>query len=312
MGKKLRGVKSVQDFFTEGDQNAGVDFLQYLNTYGDKSTSKTKLFKITKLNRAAKGASKEELDFIENEIQKEQEFEKVLQEQEEQIKLQDRISKLTPENQAIYSEWKKKGIDKLNEIEKFQNVEKVKNNPTNWRDRVEKDSEENTYWNQKGKGFGESVVQTIMEGGNDILDFVVNADKMFTGNSFYQKNKRESDRLYNSLQKPLVEERQKELREKAKPYLEKHNAISKQWDTSIDDSLWGKKDSNIDSYSRPWITGDNDTGYEDILDSYQDEINRLEDIKNSKGFWSGLYQGGKAPLIGDIKSTGRDVRTLFV
>ena len=51
MGKKLRGVKSVQDFFTEGDQNAGVDFLQYLNTYGDKSTSKTKLFKIKKLFR---------------------------------------------------------------------------------------------------------------------------------------------------------------------------------------------------------------------------------------------------------------------
>ena len=64
MGKKLRGVKSVQDFFTEGNQNAGVDFLQYLNTYGDKSTSKTKLFKITKLNRAAKGASKEELDLL--------------------------------------------------------------------------------------------------------------------------------------------------------------------------------------------------------------------------------------------------------
>ena len=154
MEKKLRGVKSVQDFFTEGNQNAGTDFLQYLNTYGDKSTSKTKLFKITKLNRAAKGASKEELDFIENEIQKEQEFEKVLQEQEEQVKLQERISKLTPENQAIYSEWKKKGVDKLDEIEKYQNVEKTRNNPKTFADKLERYSEENVYWNKKGKGFG--------------------------------------------------------------------------------------------------------------------------------------------------------------
>ena len=209
MGKKLRGVKSVQDFFTEGDQNAGVDFLQYLNTYGDKSTSKTKLFKITKLNRAAKGASKEELDFIENEIQKEQEFEKVLQEQEEQIKLQDRISKLTPENQAIYSEWKKKGIDKLNEIEKFQNVEKTRNNPKTFADKLERLSEENIYWNKKGNGFGESVVQTIMEGVVDVADSIYNIDRTFTGNTFYERNKRESDRLYNNLQKPLIEEKQK-------------------------------------------------------------------------------------------------------
>ena len=145
MGKKLRGVKSVQDFFTEGNQNAGTDFLQYLNTYGDKSTPKTKLFKITKLNRAAKGASKEELDFIENEIQKEQEFEKVLQEQEEQVKLQERISKLTPENQAIYSEWKKKGVDKLDEIEKYQNVEKTRNNPKTFVDKLERYSKENVF-----------------------------------------------------------------------------------------------------------------------------------------------------------------------
>ena len=209
MGKKLRGVKSVQDFFTEGNQNAGTDFLQYLNTYGDKSTSKTKLFKITKLNRAAKGASKEELDFIENEIQKEQEFEKVLQEQEEQVKLQERISKLTPENQAIYSEWKKKGVDKLDEIEKYQNVEKTRNNPKTLADKLERYSEENVYWNQKGKGFGESIVQTIMEGVVDVADSIYNIDRAFTRNSFYEKNKRESNRLYDKLQKPLIEEKQK-------------------------------------------------------------------------------------------------------
>ena len=293
MGKKLRGVKSVQDFFTEGNQNAGADFLQYLNTYGDKSTSKTKLFKITKLNRAAKGASKEELDFIENEIQKEQEFEKVLQEQEEQIKLQDRISKLTPENQAIYSEWKKKGIDKLDEIEKFQNVEKTRNNPKTFADKLERYSEENIFWNKKGKGFGESAIQTIMEGVVDVADSIYNIDRAFTGNSFYEKNKRESDRLYNKLQKPLIEDGQKIIAEKLSILNEKRkkeqegaeglHGFFSEYGSPL--SL-GYLQSKVETIINP---------YDSVIDNLERENEKLEDIKNSKGFWSGLYDNGLVP-----------------
>ena len=271
---QIQGNTSTQDSFIKGVQKRRVDNNKSISTF-EKDYYKDKI---------KFSSNKKEREDFEKALEEELKIEKVFEEQEKQLELQNRISKLSPEKQALYFEWKKKGFDKLEEIEKWNEVEKNKINAKNgsWRDRIEAASEENTAWKEAGdfsltspKSYLKTAWGAIKEVTNDIKDLVVNST--FRGNLLYEKRKAETDKYFDKIVTPLIDEKitkkgleYRYIELKADKFDEKHK----------DEFL------PINPYNQ-------------LLHQTADEIQDLQDAKERKegftGFFTGLYGNDIAP-----------------
>lgn len=117
------------------------------------------------------------------EERKEAQFKKLADQYEAELQRQKKLQSLPHDKQVLYAQWKKKGVDKLDELVEWDNLDKKKLNPNegSWRDKLEAYSDENIFWNKAGDfsainplSYGKHLMYGVAELVTDKLDGVLN------------------------------------------------------------------------------------------------------------------------------------------
>ena len=323
MGKqRYSSLLSLDDLMTQiqGDTSTESSFIQGIQKKRKDNNKSISTFEKDFYNEKIKfSVSKKEKQAFEEALQKELEIEKAFEEQEKQLELQNRISKLSPDLQETYFEWKKKGIDKLNEIEKLNKVgnKGLANSIENYSDAsFDSKMEGSSYW-RIDKLIPLGVTELIVDAVDNVINPVINTISEDLFDTSIYKEKREKDKLNKELKIPIAVEKKEKLLLEYENIKKKRDLKQIEVDShnkSISNSFKNQKiniGSNQPGFSQEFYTISNMklNPYDLILENYEKQIKHLESVENDGGFGKGFTDEG-VPVLNGFQNLITDVNLI--